>query len=254
VCLQLLASIRCELADWQGAQQVLNQLTEGLQLEDVDEQDFIQVSALYLKGTIKQATGDLDGALQYFTHPALALLPEQKATAVANQDLRILSALNTILILRPRRDSQDKVKNLVSLIEPICAKHANLNFKVAMQIVVASSTDGLPIMKMKSYLSTSASIAKKHNNNLMLCMAINLMTSNFFVDIIGEKAEMSARAGKTLANRTQKPLWQAAANQLLANTLSFGGKRGEAEEAAVEAQRCMQMVPEGVQERFRTGV
>lgn len=103
---------------------------------------------------------------------------------------------------------------------------------------------------MKNFLSTSANIAKRQNNSLMLCMTINLMTSAFFVDIMGEKAEMSAGAGRKLAERTKNPLWQAVSNQMLSNTLNFGGKRAEAGEAEAEAQKWMQLVPEGVQERF----
>ncbi|THW49888.1 hypothetical protein D6D21_02210 [Aureobasidium pullulans] len=248
VCLQLLASFRCERADWEGAQEVLDRLTEDMHSDTIDEQDFVQVSALYLLGVVKQATGDLDAALQFYRSPALTLQPGQKAAA--NQDLRILSTLNMILILRPRRAHLNEVNTLMDLVEPLCVNHPNANYKVAVQIVRASSTDALPILKMKNYLSMSASIAKKQQNTLMLCMAINLMTSNFFVDIMGEKAEMSAGAGKKLADRTQTPLWQAVANQMLSNTFNFGGKRAEAGEAGAEAQKWMQRVPEKVQDKF----
>ncbi|KAG2170125.1 hypothetical protein JADG_009864 [Aureobasidium aubasidani] len=248
VCLQLLASFGCERADWEGAQEVLDRLTEDMHSDTIDEQDFVQVSALYLLGVVKQATGDLDAALQFYRSPALTLQPGQKAAA--NQDLRILSTLNMILILRPRRSHLNEVNALMDLVEPLCVNHPNANYKVAVQIVRASSTDALPILKMKNYLSMSASIAKKQQNTLMLCMAINLMTSNFFVDIMGEKAEMSAGAGKKLADRTQTPLWQAVANQMLSNTFNFGGKRAEAGEAGAEAQKWMQRVPEQVQDKF----
>ncbi|KAG9971472.1 hypothetical protein KCU78_g23557, partial [Aureobasidium melanogenum] len=118
LCLQLLASLKCERADWQGAREVLSQLTEGVKAEDVDEQDFVQVSALYLTGTVKQATGDLQGALECYKSPALTLQAGQKTAT--NQDLRILATLNTILILRPRLEFQDHVKHLMDLAEPLC--------------------------------------------------------------------------------------------------------------------------------------
>ncbi|KEQ99201.1 hypothetical protein AUEXF2481DRAFT_2008 [Aureobasidium subglaciale EXF-2481] len=248
VCLQLLASFRCERADWKGAQEVLEQLTEGLKPESVDDQDFVQVSSLYMTGLVKQATGDLEGALQCYKSPALALQAGQKTST--NQDLRILSTLNMILILRPRRELREQVNHLMDIVEPLCLKHANENYKVALYIVRASSTSALPILKMKNYLSMSASIAKKQQNIQMLCMAINLMTTNFFENIMGEKAEMSAGAGKKLADRTQSPLWQAVSSQMLSNTYSFGGKRAEAVEAGAEAQKWMQVLPESVQDKF----
>ncbi|KAG9912795.1 hypothetical protein KCU60_g12312, partial [Aureobasidium melanogenum] len=248
LCLQLLASLKCERADWQGAQEVLSQLTEGVKAEDVDEQDFVQVSALYLTGTVKQATGDLQGALECYKSPTLTLQAGQKT--MTNQDLRILATLNTILILRPRLEFQDHVKHLMDLAEPLCEAHPNSNYRSAMYMVRASSINGLPVLKMKHYLSLSANIAKKQQNVLLLCVAINLMTSSFFVNIIGEKAELSAGSGKRLADRVQVPLWQAVASQLLGNTLNFGGKRAEGNEARVEAQRWMQMVPESIQEKF----
>ncbi|KAG9670798.1 hypothetical protein KCU99_g5938, partial [Aureobasidium melanogenum] len=248
LCLQLLASLKCERADWQGAQEVLSQLTEGVKAEDVDEQDFVQVSALYLTGTVKQATGDLQGALECYKSPALTLQAGQKTAT--NQDLRILATLNTILILRPRLEFQDHVKHLMDLAEPLCEAHPNSNYRSAMYMVRASSINGLPVLKMKHYLSLSANIAKKQQNVLLLCVAINLMTSSFFVNIIGEKAELSAGSGKRLADRVQVPMWQAVASQLLGNTLNFGGKRAEGNEARVEAQRWMQMVPESIQEKF----
>ncbi|KAG9817046.1 hypothetical protein KCU68_g18629, partial [Aureobasidium melanogenum] len=248
LCLQLLASLKCERADWQGAQEVLSQLTEGVKAEDVDEQDFVQVSALYLTGTVKQATGDLEGALECYKSPALTLQAGQKTAT--NQDLRILATLNTILILRPRLEFQDHVKHLMDLAEPLCEAHPNSDYRSAMYMVRASSINGLPVLKMKHYLSLSANIAKRQQNVLLLCVAINLMTSSFFVNIIGEKAELSAGSGKRLADRVQVPMWQAVASQLLGNTLNFSGKRAEGNEARVEAQKWMQMVPESIQEKF----
>ncbi|KAI4730839.1 hypothetical protein E4T49_01198 [Aureobasidium sp. EXF-10728] len=248
LCLHLLASLRCERADWKGAQEVLERLIEGQKVEDVDEQDFVQVSALYLTGTVKQATGDLEGALKCYKTPALTLQAGQKATT--NQDLRILATLNMVLILRPRSGSQDYIKHLMDLAEPLCENHANVNFKSAMYIVRASSTNALPILKMKHYLSTSANIAKTQGNALLLCAAINLMTSNFFTSIMGEKAELSAGSGKRLADRTQVPLWQAVATQLLGNTFHFSGKGAEGSAARAEAERWMQMAPESIKEKF----
>lgn len=248
LCLQLLASLKCERADWQGAQKVLTQLTEHLKVEHVDEQDFVQVSALYLAGTVKQATGDLDGALKCYRSPALTLQAGQKTAT--NQDLRILATLNMILILRPRSGSQDHVDHLMNLVEPLCEAHPNPDYRSALYMVRASSTAGLSVLKMKHYLSSSATIAKKQQNVLLLCVAINLMTSSFFVSIIGEKAELSAGSGKRLADRVQVPMWQAVASQLLGDTLNFSGKRAEGNEARVEAQKWMQMVPERIQEKF----
>ena len=248
VCLHLLASLKCERADWQGAREVLERLTEGMNMGDIDEQDFVQVSALYLTGTVNQATGDLEGALECYKSPSLTLQPTQKPTT--NQDLRILATLNMILILRPRRESRDYIDYLMNIVEPLCENHPNVNYKSALYIVRASSTSALPILKMKHYLSSSANIAKKQGNALLLCVAINLMTSNFFVSIIGEKAELSAGSGKRLADRTHVPLWQGVANQLLANTLNFAGKRAESNEASLEAQKWAQKVPERVQEQL----
>ncbi|KAK6004043.1 hypothetical protein QM012_008893 [Aureobasidium pullulans] len=248
LCLQLLASLKCERADWQGAQEVLSRLNEDLKAEDVDEQDFVQVSALYLTGTVKQATGDLEGALACYKSPALTLQAGQRTAP--NQDLRILATLNMILILRPRSELQDHVKHLMDLAEPLCESHPNSNYRSALYMVRASSTDGLTVLKMKHYLSSSANIAKKQQNVLLLCVAINLMTSSFFVNIMGEKAELSAASGKRLADRVQVPMWQAVANQLLGNALDFGGKRAEGDEARIEAQKWMQMVPKSLQGKF----
>lgn len=251
MCLQLLASARCERADWQGAKEALGQLSEGAEANSVDEQDFIQLSTLYLSGVVKQATGDLDGALQCFRSPALTLQVGQKLAGYSH-DLRLLSTLNTIMILRPRREYQAEITKLIETVEPLCMSHTNASFKSAFHIIRASSVDNLPILKMKNFLSLAANIAKRQSNSQMLCIAINLMTSTFFVDIMGEKAEMSAGAGKKLAERTKSPLWHAVAAQMQANTLNFGGKRDAANTVGAEAQQAMQLVPEGVKEKFRT--
>lgn len=248
LCLQLLASLKCERADWQGAQEVLSQLNEVVKAEGVDEQDFVQASAIYLTGMVKQATGDLEGALECYKSPALTIQAGQKTAT--NQDLRILATLNLILILRPRLEFQDHVKHLMDLAEPLCEAHPNSDYKSAMYMVRASSTDNLPVLKMKHYLSLSANLAKKQGNVLLLCVAINLMTSNFFVNIMGDKAELSAGSGKRLADRVQVPMWQAVASELLGNTLDFSGKHAEGNEAKVEAKKWMQMVPESIQEKF----
>lgn len=203
-----------------------------------------------MTGLIKQATGDLQAALTIFTSPSL-LISSTSSIGVMTDDLRLLSALNTILIWGPSSlQHQSEVQNLLTILEPICLNHPNNSYHAAYYIARTASQPNLPILKMKHFLSLAASTAKKVANTYLICMTMNFMSATFFTGIVGEQAEKSANVGVLLAARCKSPLWQAVSGNTMGKTLEHGGLREDGAKLREQAAAIMRTLPRGVREVF----
>lgn len=108
---------------------------------------------LYLDAMCRQAEGDLPGALALYQSPDLAFEPDSKIDN-AERDYRVLSALNSIMILRTMGSQEAaKANDLHNAIEAYCLKHQSKSFAAAFFMTKATANDSeVPIIKTKSYL------------------------------------------------------------------------------------------------------
>lgn len=241
---------KCNRSDWDGAWDVLRPLASDIDTSPGDVTEPLQRTILYLTGLIKQATGDLEAALTIFNSPAL-LISGTSTPGSISDDLRVLSALNTILIwAHDSAQHQSELQTLLKIIEPICLNHPNNAYHAAYYIVRTASQHNLPIIKMKQFLSLASSTAKKVANSHLVCMTMNLMSATFFTGIVGEQAEKSANVGVALANRIRSPLWQAVSGNMKGKTLETGGFTEEGARQREAAAAIMKTWPSGLRKAF----
>lgn len=93
--------------------------------------------------------------------------------------------------------------------------------------------------------------AKAAANEQILFVVMNAMTDLFFQSIIGEQAEKSAQAARTLAKRSGDKLWLCVADNMYGQIKERCGKNTEAAAAYKEAIEALKEAPEGVRQRLK---
>ena len=73
---------------------------------------------------------------------------------------------------------------------------------------------------------------------------MNVMTDLFFQGIIGEQAEKSAQAARTLAKKGDNKLWLCVADSMYGEIKERCGKMQEAEAARREGMACLKTLPD----------
>ena len=179
------------------------------------------------------------------------------AAAGGISPIRVLAALNGILIMRHfgKREEADR---LLTAIEPAChvqstsygSEYGSKAIESAFMILKATEPRNRAannlILQTKQRLQVAVSAAKIALNNQLLCIVMTIMTDLFFHNIVVDQAEKSARAGRTLAKKSQDKLWTAVADRMYGNTLEKCGKGAEAAAVRREAQEAMERMPESL--------
>jgi hypothetical protein len=204
----------------------------------------------YLTGVIEQGSGNLHAALVAFQDPSLALptLPTTRAFDSQN-DLCLLAALNTLLIIRsPSHPQHYLAESIMAALEPLILPHPHQhpNKAIVSSIFLLKSILGNLLTNKKQYLQTALNNARSLNNAQLLAVAMNALTSMFFKDIVGSQTDKSSATAMVLSKRAESNLWRAVANGLMANTLEMQGKAREAEHSRSEGERLVESLPEGV--------
>ena len=83
-------------------------------------------------------------------------------------------------------------------------------------------------------------------NNQLLFVVMNVMTDLFFHGIIGEQAEKSAGAGRTLAKKSGDQLWLSVADNMYAEIKERCGKKAEADAARMEGITVLKTLPDAL--------
>lgn len=219
----------------------------------------------YLEAVCKHGLADLGAALDLYRSPELAMgssTDVKPVTGIVNP-LKILAGLNSILILRTSSATVGAADQLLARLEPYCLTRTNGNgneygnkaLEAAFSILKATSSsqiaaDGM-IIKTKQYLHSAVHGAKVTFNNQLLCVVMNIMTTLFFSNIVGEQAEKSAKAGRSLAKKSKDKLWTAVADRMYADTLVRCGKSADAQQVRREGEQTMQQLPPALKAVFQ---
>ena len=204
----------------------------------------------YLDGVIKQGMGNDQAALTLFQSPDLSLPSQPSKLAGAELDVRILSTINSILILQQSANTRPQAETLLELVSKYADTHKNRSIVSAAHLLRASSDPHMAIVRMKQHLSAALAAAKEVNNAQLLAIIMNLMVVRFFTGVVGEQAEKSARVGVQLSKKVHSTLLQAVSNRNLAECMELQGKREEAGNTMEIAREMMAQVPEGVKAKF----
>ena len=242
------AFAHCGRSEWRAASLVVNEVQQQLELQEAVDDDIDVARLALVKALIQHGTGDLEAALQLYELPVLALRLATKQMKVL-REIQVIAALNNILILRALRRHGD-ADNLLESIEDYCKAHADKSILSAYYIVRSATQADTAIIKTKQYLQQAVQAAKAASNHQLLCIIMNNMRDLFFANIVGEQAEKSAKAGRSLASKTSNDLWLAVADGMLAETMELSGKFADAQRYKDEGMAAMERLPQSLRERL----
>ncbi|CAK3975635.1 uncharacterized protein RCC_04929 [Lecanosticta acicola] len=250
---------RCGRADFEFAWRGVESIRKEVQELEFGLSDEILCLVTYLEAVCKHGLGNLQGALKIYRSDELSLNPsESRLVTSTTNPIKVLAVLNSIPIMRFNGDIDDS-ERLLTTVQDYCLTRTNSNgnlygnkaLESAFYALKATeppdvSTENVVIMKTKQYLQCAVQAAKVALNHQLLCIVMNQMTNMFFKNIVGDQAEKSVRAGRTLARKSQNKLWMAVADRMYSKTLERCGKLDEAAAARHSAQEAMQALPESL--------
>jgi hypothetical protein len=238
----------CSRTDWDLANQSLQELRQSTKEIDSSLPESIECLIAYAAGTIAQATGDLSSALAIFQSPLLSLPTSTSKTSRNDpcRDTRVLSALNTVLIIRdPSHPAHSHLPAVLATLEPFCQTSPNKYIQAAY-FLVCSTVHTDSTIQTKQYLQQALQSATAISNSQITCMTLTFMSWKYFRGVVGEQAEKSARAGRAMAKRANDRLWASVTDEMLADTLERQGKGEEARGVREEGQRLVMGLPPGL--------
>ncbi|KAK5163584.1 uncharacterized protein LTR77_010533 [Saxophila tyrrhenica] len=238
---------RCGRFEWGSAQTAIASLRQDPHL--VSGSNTAKL-LLYLEASCRHGLGDLQAALALYDSDELIFDPDAKANA-ADKDLRVMATLNSIFIRRSLGPEEYmKAERLLATVEPYCLNHSNRAIYSAINLAKATAQD--TILKTKQFLHLAVQASKEASNNLLMSVVMNIMTSRFFSQaIVGDQAEKSAHAARTLAKQGKNKLWTCVADGMFGDIKERCGKLEEAEIARREGRGMFGELPEGVREGLR---
>ena len=210
--------------------------------------DDLSLSVQYLEGVIQQAAGNLESGLTIFQSPSLAIAQINRSTASQlRMELAILSALNTLLIIRSRPHCLDTISSMLEHLEPICANHPNKAILTAYNFVIATVSAPESIVRTKQCLQYGLQAAKFCGNKQLLCMTLSFLSWKFFRGVLGDQAEKSARTSHQSAKIAMDRLWMSVSAGILGDALEIQGRGKEAEAIKQEGKNIAAGLPTAVQ-------
>lgn len=234
--------------DWDLASQTLKELRQCTEEFGSNLPESIECLMTYAAGTIAQGTGDLTNALSAFQSPVLLLSSSASKTSRndACRDTRILAALNTVLIIRdPGHPSHSSLANILATLESFCHSSPNKYIQAAYFLVCATVQTNSTI-QTKQYLQQALQSAMAISNSQITCITLTFMSWKYFRGVVGEQAEKSARAARTMARKANDRLWGSVTDEMLAETLERQGKSDEARSVREQGQRLVMGLPPGL--------
>ena len=241
---------RCGHGDWHGARAAIRDLRKLFSTAGMEVDESAQRILIYLEGMCRQGLGELKAAVELYQSPLLEAKMDTKAATI-EKDLRALATLNRVFVLREIGDEESvQAENLLAAIESYCLNNSNKSLVAAYHLAQATASETeKTIIKTKQYLKSATQASKAAANSQLLCIVMNVMTSNYFVKkIVDVQAENAAGAGRALAKQSRSKLWMAVADGMYTEIMERCGKPAEAEAARREAQRLYVDLPESLKE------
>lgn len=244
-----LAFTLCARTSWSAAKEQLNKIEASLG-STVSTPEPLLLLTVYLRAVICQAIGNLTEALHIYQSSILPLPTpsEQGSRSQISLDISILSALNTVLIIRsPFHPQNHLVTSLVSDLKPLCLQNQNQQIHSAYHLVAATSLSQ-PVLTTKQSLQSALRAAQNTENKHITCMVLNFMSAKFFRGVVGVQAESSAKASQSLAHQCMNGLWISVSAGLMAHTLEVAGRNEDAARARLAGFKASANFPQALQE------
>lgn len=198
---------------------------------------------LYVTGVYHQGTGDIARALQIFSDQRFAIPvagTEDSKAGAPPPEVALLAAMNKIWIMQdPSHRDDEELTELIEKITPHCSDHADVDIRTAFNLMQAAlQTEPRQSMQtVKKHIQVGLKWAQGANNTQLLAVALNLMRSVLFENVVGDQAVKSAKAGRQQAHKAGNLLWMSVADGMLAQTEEMQGQVDEAEQLRQDGTR-----------------
>jgi len=256
------AFMLCSNGQWNRAAQLSKILR--LHLRKTKGGAFREFEAVvaYLEGCILQGMGKLDGALTCFQSKPLVLQPKQphqspvgkshsQQPSRTHQDLRVLAAINTALIIRsPSHPEHQHLRSLMDMIATHVTSSSPPVVSAAYSLLI-SATPNTTMLQMKQLLNSALNSAKQVSNNQIISLTLTLMQDKFFRGGVQDvqAVKCAKAAAHQVKSRWGSPLWIAVSGMLEVESLVLQqdpSKQGEIERKSVDVQKAWAAVPQDV--------
>lgn len=118
------ALILCTRSDWPTATKLLNELSRSIDKAKLSSNKIIQLLVKYLGGVVSQGSGDVSGALKTYQSPELSILaPRSGRSTDGENDVRILAALNALLIIGSDPAQHETAAPLLAKLATVSPQH-----------------------------------------------------------------------------------------------------------------------------------
>ncbi|KFA76317.1 hypothetical protein S40288_02982 [Stachybotrys chartarum IBT 40288] len=220
--LGLLAASHCE---WETVRAMMAKLGNTA----ASKQQTVILLSVYLTGVYHQGTGDLQTALRIFSDTRFDVT-RRSGSKAGQSELALLANMNRLWIMQHPscRDDQTTL-DLVEILQPLCAGHANLELRIAWHNVAAALVTDPPqqLNQKKQHMHAAIGGTKVTNNCLAAAVTLCIMRFRFFENVIGEQALKSALAAAKQAQKSGNLLLQSVADGMLAQSYEVQGQRQE---------------------------
>jgi hypothetical protein len=106
------------------------------------------------------------------------------------------------------------------------------------------------LIDKKKHFANCLNAARAVNNTQLVSIALTLMCTMFFKDVVGEQAQKSVKSARALADRSGSLLWRSVAAGLQQQTAKRHGNEADAERARETSERLTEELPDMVKMRF----
>ncbi|KAI1827939.1 cohesin loading factor-domain-containing protein [Xylaria intraflava] len=195
----------------------------------------VALYSMYLAGVYYQGTGNLEAAINIYSHPRFSLNVDETRGGHHNPlgfEAALLAAFNLIWIMQdPHHRNDQRTQELLEQIRPLCMDHPNMEIRTAYNLVMAAiqTNPPIPMTAVKTHISAALSNAKNLADVHTLSMALNLMRAKLFQSIVGDQALKSAKAASAQARRSGNTLWMSVADGMLSQSYEVQGALPEAQ-------------------------
>jgi hypothetical protein len=243
----------CSRAEWSKAEEYLVEAKDCPAVTSLNSTNSRVKWETFLHGTILQGLGQIEEALAVFQSPIL-LLPSTNTTHKIHDietDLYILAILNSILIaVDGSHPFHANAILLHELVSPLLTSHPNKSLRAAHDLLRSVLNPHDKLIEKKKHFANCINAARAVNNTQLVSIALSLMCTMFFKDVVGEQAQKSVRSARALADRSGSSLWRSVAAGLQKQTAVRHGNEEEAVKAEEDVETLIEAFPNEVKAQF----
>ncbi len=229
-------------------EQLLDELNRTAQKYEIASASFLGCCILYLTGIYHQGIGDLETALAIFKDQRFSLDSPHKISSYVEQlehDIALLAALNSLWIRQhPRLRNISRNAETIEKLAPFCEHHPSNDIRSVFSLFLATvKTQPVEqITQLKDGMNNALKHAQSTKNHQIMSIALSLMTSSFFGNVLGKQGESCAQAASIQSKYVGNPLWMSVSDGMLARHYELHGRTSEAQQTMALALSAAQRV------------